>query len=550
MHSRFLQVLVFLLLVFCNNTLAVLPSLFSRDLAVDGVNATITSLLLASDKQSYHLLLKTGQITFRVALDTGSSDLWLTSSACLTKTCNLSPRYPLTYQSPTFEVVNNNRTAFNARYTDGTAVSGFVAKEEITIGNLTVPQQAFGIVTQSNLTFVDQVSGILGLGFSRLSTINRTSTQSSPFLATLVEKGLLDYPLFGISLTRNSPGTLTLGSIDGSVVKNVNDVEWDEVVQFPPIGFESEQTSYWQWALPLKAVNLNGKPVSLSPSYPTMTGGSSIVVFDLGTSGIYGPWTDVAQIFSGISESRLVDANGQWAVPCDTGALLTFTFGSKNFTLQPIDYLIGPTAGNPRLCLSWPRAATPTPDGVDWVLGTPFLRSVYSIFSYGIDTKEPPMIGLYALERNVTTTTDLSSFFSSFSATIATTLPNSLLPTPTPFTAPYRLNSSFTAPTGGIVLSGLANSTYSPILAQEPTTNFSALPIITASPTVATFTFTNPTGGLSTSTSHYSAASVVLGVPPGWNPNGASSRLRLPMHGLFILLLPIAILLTIFEYRI
>ncbi|KAF9267714.1 acid protease [Marasmius fiardii PR-910] len=547
MNFRLLKVLIFFILFLCSNILASthVPSLFSRDLAVDGVNATITSLSLANDKQSYHLLLKTGQITFRVALDTGSSDLWITSSACTTKTCDSSPRYPLTYHSPTFTAVDNNFTAFSASYADGTAASGFVAKEDVSVGNLTIPQLAFGLITRSNLTFVDQVSGLLGLGFSRLSTINRTATQSAPFLATLVEKGLLDYPLFGISLTEGSSGTLALGSVDGSVVKNVSDIEWSEVVQFPPIASESTETSYWQWALPLKTVFLNGNPVSLSPSYPAMTGGSSIAVFDVGTSGIYGPWSDVARIFSGISEARLVDTSGQWAVPCDTSALLTFTFGSRNFTLQPVHYLIGPTAGNPRLCLSWPRAVAPTPDAVDWLLGSPFLRSVYSIFSYGIDTKEPPMIGLYALNSSITATTDLSSLFSSLSATVATTLPNSLLNTPTPSTAPYGLNSSFTAPTGGIVASGLANSTYSPILAQNPT-NLSAIPIITASPTVATFTFTNPTGGLSTLTSHFSAASVVLGVPPGWYKNGGSRTMQLPMHGLLILLLPITILLTIF----
>lgn len=541
MHFRFL---VSLILFLCFTALASTPapSLFSRDLAVDGVNATITSLTLASDKQSYHLLLKAGQISFRVALDTGSSDLWITSSACTTKTCASSPRFPLNYQSPTFTVVNSNKTGFSASYADGTAASGFVAKEDISVANLTIEQLGFGLITQSNLTFVDQVSGILGLGFIRLSTINRTVTESAPFLATLVEKGHLKYPFFGLSLTRDSSGTLALGSIDGSVVKNVSDIEWNEVIEFPPIASESRESSYWQWALPLKKIFLNGNLLSLSPSYPSMTGGSSIAVLDVGTSGIYGPWRDVAQIFSGISEARLVDAGGQWAVPCDTRTLLTFMFGARNFTLQPSDYLIGPTVGNPSLCLSWPRASTPTGDGVDWILGTPFLRSVYSIFSYGIDTKEPPMIGLYALSSNVTATTDLSSLFSSFSATIATTLPNSLLTTPSPTPAPYGLNSSFTAPTGVIVSSGLANSTYNAILEQNPT-NFSALPIITASPTVATLTFTNPTGGLTTSISHFSAASVVLGVPPGWN-NGASTRLHLSMHGLLNLLLPITILLT------
>lgn len=47
-----------------------------------------------------------------------------------------------------------------------------------------------GLVTQSNLTFVDDISGLLGLGFPRLSTINSlavngASPQSLVFLAFL-----------------------------------------------------------------------------------------------------------------------------------------------------------------------------------------------------------------------------------------------------------------------------------------------------------------------------------------------------------------------------
>jgi len=147
------------------------------------------------------------------------------------------------------------------------------------------------------------------------------------------------------------------------------------------------------------------------------------------------------------------------------------------------------------------------------------------------------MIGFYAL-NTTNATASLSSFFSSFSATVATTLPNSLLNTPTHTITPYGLNASFTAPTGAVVSSGLANSTYNPILGQE-STNYSALPIITASPTVSTFIFTDPTGGVSTSISSLApAASVVLGVPPGWSENSAMSGMHIPADGFWIVLLP------------
>ena len=39
------------------------------------------------------------------------------------------------------------------------------------------------------------------------------------------------------------------------------------------------------------------------------------------------------------------------------------------FVLQPTDYMIGPAAGNPSLCLCWPKASPPNANGIDWQLG-------------------------------------------------------------------------------------------------------------------------------------------------------------------------------------
>jgi hypothetical protein len=68
--------------------------------------------------------------------------------------------------------------------------SGFVALEDVQVGNLTVPQQSFGapltqllsyfrlserplagVVNSSSVSLRNDVSGVLGLGFPRLSRI-------------------------------------------------------------------------------------------------------------------------------------------------------------------------------------------------------------------------------------------------------------------------------------------------------------------------------------------------------------------------------------------
>ncbi|KAI5989635.1 acid protease [Pisolithus orientalis] len=488
----------------------------------------VTPVTLADDG-TYYIVLEAGLITFRATIDTGSADSWLISTACTTPTCMQVPRYPLQYDSPTFVSVNNNASVFNLSYADTTAASGFIAREAIQISNVTAPNQAIGLVTNSNVTLVDKISGILGLGFPRLSEIYASTANATPFFATLASQGILQYPIFGLSLTRNATGTLALGAIDVSVVQNVSNIIWNEVVPFSPIGTQTNTSGYFYWSIYMTGFSVNGTSLTPIPTYPTPTDNSSVALLDIGTPGIYGPYQDVTRFYGLIPGSRLVDESGQWVIPCTSSPTISFTFGDNNtFVLQPTDYIIGPAASNPGLCLSWPKALPPSSDGVDWQLGTPFLRTVYSVWSYGIDDEEPPMIGLYGLSNasaTVESPTAVSAFLSSVSATVATVLPNYVLATPSYTTPPYTFNTSVPATFGEIVASELATSTYFPILA-SPTVNASALPKVYDAYTTI---YTNSEGQSVTSTYHVSDPTTALGVPPGWS---GAQALGIPYFGL------------------
>ncbi|KAG5221787.1 aspartic peptidase [Salix suchowensis] len=194
----------------------------------------IMSATLASDGQSVRVSVcedaRVGGMNFRVALDTASSDLWLASSACTTETCNAIPRYPLSYESPSFASVNGNQTAFNASYADGTSSNGFIARERVTLANLTIPDQTLGIITVSNVTLTDRTTGLLGLGFPRLSGVIKPSrTVGDCYVSQL--RGPPDTPAATPFLPAN--------------------ISWNPVVQFTPFASESNVSSYLQWAIPL-----------------------------------------------------------------------------------------------------------------------------------------------------------------------------------------------------------------------------------------------------------------------------------------------------------
>jgi len=265
----------------------------------------------------------------------------------------------------------------------------------------------------------------------------------------------------------------------------------------------------------LATLQVNGTAIDITPQYPEV-GRQPLALIDVGSSGIFGPFKAVSAVFDQFDTSRMV-SDGVWAVPCDTDVEMVLNFGGASFTLGPADYIIGEASGNPGTCLSWPVGLPPSSDGIDWQFGVPFLRNVYAIFSYGIDKREPPLIGFYPLTSRPSTTTTteaLSDNPESPSSTttlprVTTTLPNSLLPEPTFTTPPYVFNTSRTVPSPG-GRSGFGTSTYSPVL--RPL-NATAVPSV-AGP-VSTIITTDPAGHSITTTTRLPPASVILGRPDG-----------------------------------
>lgn len=154
------------------------------------------------------------------------------------------------------------------------------------------------------------------------------------------------------------------------------------------------------------------------------------------------------------------------------------------------------------------------------------------------------MIGFFAhnnASAPVQSPSVVSSYFSSASATVDTTLPNYLLATPTYSTPAYIFNTSVPAPPGLIVSSGLATSTYSAVLDTQ-SINVTAIPTVDPSPTLFTF-FITYSGSVSTSISTVPQPSITLGEPPGWSSSATSVRvpLRVVLFSVCALLLGLAV---------
>ncbi|WWC64777.1 uncharacterized protein I303_107389 [Kwoniella dejecticola CBS 10117] len=262
-----------------------------------------------------------------------------------------------------------------------------------------------------------------------------------------------------------------------------------ELNAYPSNLEELGDEEYLFWTLELHNVSLNGTNIPLNSSYADL-GLGSLALLDVGFNGISGPQQDVVKIFQGITDARQV-SEGRWVVPCDTRMTIGFSFGGRYVQLQPSDW-ISTQIDSSSFCLAWPIAAPSTGDGMDWQLGTPFLKKVYSIFSYGINGIQAPLVGFLPLEDSPTGTSGSSSSSSStasssgstnsqssnmssgttsynpnsptpttieelhLTTTIKTILPNQILPDPS-YTTPSYVYST-TLPPGVTQYLGLANS--------------------------------------------------------------------------------------------
>ena len=278
----------------------------------------------------------------------------------------------------------------------------------------------------------------------------------------------------------------------------------------------------------------------------------------------------VSRLFAAIEGARLVDS-GQWAIPCETTVPISFTFGSvmRSYFLHciltlKIQYgdILYVSYRLPQRSRIWqPKFMPILADGSSSKFGWSRLAIwggflAYRLFgiqvqfpatwlphnltlkySFGIDEKEPPLIGLYPLRNDTNITespAEIDSYLSAYSATIATTFPNYLLPTPTLSVPPYTFNSSVPAVQGGIVSTELANTTYTPIFGEQTTLdNVSALPTIYPPPSVITLTVTE-SGRVSTMTETMLTPSIMLGIPIS---SAANTRLdELVLHQPFFVM--------------
>ena len=303
-------------------------------------------------------------------LDTGSSNLWVPSSACGSIACYLHQKYDSSASSS----YQKNGSEFQIRYGSG-EVAGIISEDTLRIGDLKVKNQLFGEATnEPGLAFAfGRFDGIFGLGFDS----NSVNYIPPPFY-NMIDQGLLDEPVFSFylgSTESDLESEVTFGGVDKSHYKG----------KMTKIPLRREAS----WEVNFDTITVGEDSVDLD---------STGAILDICTSLIALPSTLADLLNAKIDANK--GSDGQYTVDCskrDTEPHLTLTLSGNNFSITAKDYIqkiqgscisafvgldIPEPIGNSsdHLCDCARRLSALGPLAI---LGDSFLRKWYTVYDLG-----------------------------------------------------------------------------------------------------------------------------------------------------------------------
>ncbi|KAI1326950.1 eukaryotic aspartyl protease [Xylariaceae sp. FL0255] len=297
--------------------------------------------------------------TLSLDFDTGSSDLWVFSSETPASQIEGQTLYEIGQSSTAKQLVGES---WAISYGDGSSSSGNVYEDVVSIGGITVQNQAVESATNVSTAFTQRTDtdGLVGLAFSTLNTV---SPQQQ---LTFFDNAMADLasPLFTANLKASEPGNYNFGFIDPS--------EFTGDITYVPVNTSS---GFWQFAAEGYEVGSSG---AVSDAHQAIA--------DTGTTLIIVPQDIVTAYYAQVSGAENSESAGGYIFPCSaTLPDYTVVIGGHAATVPasflnyaPVD---GTSFADATTCYGGIQAASA--DFPFAIYGDVFLKSQFVVFHGG-----------------------------------------------------------------------------------------------------------------------------------------------------------------------
>ncbi|KAI0652538.1 aspartic peptidase domain-containing protein [Trametes meyenii] len=353
----------------------------------DGSNTTIPGdigLTNAAGDIMYLVNITLGGQNYSVQIDTGSHDLWVNS------------------QGRDMHFTNQTDLIGILPYGSG-VTRGPEVFAELRLGDFVVPSQAFINATELEGTETE-IEGILGMAFDYNGAIclNFTLSYGLDAAGELCRAPITNIwaqnpsvpPYFDILLSRADALANADAAGDGLFLIGQHAPGYERVAAAPKL----PRVDVQHWSVALDGVSINGAPFAFNGSAVAGAPPDTVIAtLDTGATLAVVPAALAEAVYGSIPGSVLVEgAQSFWAVPCNSSANVTATFGGQDFPIHPLDLTqpleteVGIPGTNLTLDTLLCRGSfTPvTPklaafNAFDLLLGDTFLKNVYVSYNYG-----------------------------------------------------------------------------------------------------------------------------------------------------------------------
>ena len=250
-------------------------------------------------------------------LDTGSANMWITSTACTDEVCKKHIQFDRKKSSTYKHVGLKTDISF------GTArIIGELNSDTFGFGDITIKDQKFGEIEHEigNVFAEEDFSGLMGLAYPSMASHGQT-----PVFDNMIKQKLLKHNImtFFYSLNENTDGQVSFGFIDET--KYHGKIHYYDVID------------KWFWNIMVSDILYDGKSLGLCPH------GCRTAV-DTGTSLNTAPTAFIDSLLKQIPIND--DCHGY-----EKAGNFTYVIGNEKYDLLPEEYMMKTEVHGKPACL-------------------------------------------------------------------------------------------------------------------------------------------------------------------------------------------------------